>query len=60
MAVTESAQLKVDMQFMQVDMQFMQVDMHSRHLFFLLHKVYISDFLTVQTYTEVQKQTMSF
>ena len=34
----------------------------SRHFFFLLHKarVYTSDFLTVQTYTEVQKQTMSF
>ena len=34
----------------------------SRHFFFPLHKarVYISDFLTVQTYTEVQKQTMSF
>ena len=29
-----------------------------RHLFFLLHKarVYTSDFLTVQTYTEVLKQ----
>ena len=32
------------------------------HLFFPLHiaRLYINNFLTVQTYTEVQKQTWSF